>query len=191
MSRSPSIFDDKAFDASALARLNDEIKRSVGDAGLALTAHKTLETYRSSIDGLLGPTGAMADYQRSMKDLAGSTGLDSVRALANNPALPLEVRAPKIPYMPPNPIHKTNDLLAQMTEKFERQSVLMTAMIDVEGKQADAVSELLQSSRESLSAANAAAEEQKAIAKRNLSIAIAGVVVAVVFGLAALFKSLA
>ncbi len=185
----PSIFNDKAVGISTLNRLNDQINLSVVNVGLAASAYKSLETYRSSINGLMGPGGVIDDYNKRLDESVGSFGLDLVRSQANKQSLDAEIlRRPEMPPVPPNPIHETNKLLTKLTNKFEGLTILMTTMVDVEGKQAEAVSELLQSSRESLSAANASAAEQKAIAKRNLNIAVFGVVVAIVFGFIALFK---
>lgn len=175
------------FDDLGMKTMRDAL-RSVDQLASA-TQHTT--AVDKAIKEALG--GSLADYYKSrdhMRDVFGSKSLaDEIDKLTKGPFAGSEVdkymaefereaaersipELPPVPYIPPNPIHETNEHLADLGEKID-------ALVDLQAKQAEVIDKLLQ-----VQIANDEAQERST--KRSYRLGVANTVMATILGIGAI-----
>lgn len=141
--------------------------------------------------------GSLGDYYRSrdhMRDVFGSKSLaDEVDKLTKGAFAGSEVDKymagldreiaersipdpPSLPYIPPNPIHETNEHLADLSEKID-------ALVDLQAKQAEVIDKLLQ-----VQIATDTAQERST--KRSYRLGVANTVMATILGVGAIVATI-
>lgn len=179
-----SPFDDLDFGMKTMREGLSAVDR-LGSASQQATAAE------KSIREALG--GSLSDYYKSrdhMRDVFGSkTIADEIDKLTRGPFAGTAVdkymaemerevaersvpELPPVPYIPPNPIHETNEHLADLGEKID-------ALVDLQAKQAEVIDKLLQ-----VQIANDEAQERST--KRSYRLGVANTVMATILGIGAI-----
>lgn len=167
------------------------MRDSLGAADKLASASLATTAAEKSIRDALG--GTLSDYYKSrdhMRDVFGSKSLaDEVDKLTKGPLGGTAVdkymaefereaaersipELPPMPYIPPNPIHETNEHLADLGEKID-------ALVDLQAKQAEVIDKLLQ-----VQIATDTAQERST--KRSYRLGVANTVMATILGIGAI-----
>jgi hypothetical protein len=185
----------------ALGGSQSLLERAEREARGTSRISKQIEEAQKSIQDALG--GTLGDYYKSrdhMRDVFGTGTLaDEAAKMINGPSagteadkylaglegrLNREAAVPELPalHIPPNPIHETNEHLAELGEKVD-------ALVDLQAKQAEVFDKLLQAQVTALETQAASAAAQERASKRNqqvawitIGVAVIAIVVGAVFG---------